>query len=151
MPEHDDEGSQIPDHDYWERLGDFAKGKGSWPSPQSPAKKRPPPPIDETDPLALIVAALQDNTDAANRAAHHSESVRKALGPISAGSSRNDQQILSELGSLIVAVQNQTATAEVMLKADETKYFWGGMGITLGILLGLLIGIYVIPSLRQLI
>jgi hypothetical protein len=99
----------------------------------------------------LIVAALQDNTDAANRAAHHSESVRKALGPISAGSSRNDQQILSELGSLIVAVQNQTATAEVMLKADETKYFWGGMGIILGILLGLLIGIYVIPSLRQLI
>ncbi len=113
--------------------------------PSLPASTNP----EDINPLAMIVEALRQNTDAAKRAADIAESLQQTLGSMTAASSRHHEQVKREVGSLIIAVQSQTESAKRMVDAEGAKWYWGLMGVMTGILLGLVADDYLVPLLRQ--
>jgi hypothetical protein len=113
--------------------------------PSLPASTNP----EDINPLAMIVEALRQNTDAAKRAADIAESLQQTLGSMTAASSRHHEQVKREVGSLIIAVQSQTESAKRIVDAEGAKWYWGLMGVMIGILLGLVADDYLVPLLRQ--
>jgi hypothetical protein len=134
--------------DYWKRLG--AGNNPPQDKPRRAVMKEPaPPPIDETDPLALIYGALQANADATKENTVEAQALRQAVAASDALTGRSQTIIEDHVRSILIAVNSQSADAERIAKAEDAKYFWAALALLIGILVGLVVDREIVPLLQQ--
>lgn len=136
------------DADYWKRVG-----AGNNPPQNKPGRvavnKPAPLPIDDTDPLALIYAALRANADATKQNTAEVQALRQAVGVNDSLSGHRQAAMEDQIRSILRAVNEQTAGAERIANAEEAKVTWGIGGIVIGFILCGLFFVFVAPLLQR--
>ena len=140
-PETEAERRAREDSEYWEKVAAQGSGGKNWPernrrqARQTEMAETPPPPgIDpnETDPLVIIYAAIQANTDGMKEAAAQAKATRSEV----AASDRRTEQLFEALKTYVLAntraVETFTAHEQMIANAETAKYWWGVGGFLAG-------------------
>jgi hypothetical protein len=141
-PETEVERRAREENEYWEKLAAKASGDGGGPernrrsARQSEMTDSPPaaPGIDpnETNPLVIIYAAIQANTDGMKEAAAQAKATRSEV----AVSDRRTEQLFEALKTYVLAntraVETFTAREQMLANAETAKYWWGVGGFVAG-------------------
>ena len=99
------------------------------------AETPPPPGIDpnETDPLVIIYAAIQANTNGMKEAAAQAKATRSEV----AVSDRRTEQLFEALKTYVLAntraVETFTAREQMIANAETAKYWWAAGGFVAGL------------------
>ena len=129
------------EEEYWEKVRAKAGGGRSGPVQNQRRAKQtemtestPSPGIDpnETDPLVIIYAAIQSNTDGMKEAAAQAKATRSEV----AASERHTAQLFESLKTYVLAnthaVETFTAHEQMIANAETAKYWWGVGGFLAG-------------------
>jgi hypothetical protein len=98
------------------------------------AENPPPPGIDpnETDPLVIIYAAIQANTNGMKEATAQAKATRSEV----AASGRHTVQLFEALKTYVLAnthaVETFTAREQMIANAETARYWWGVGGFLAG-------------------
>ena len=130
------------EEEFWEKVRAKAGGDSGGPvQSQRRAKQAemtestPPPGIDpnETNPLVIIYAAIQANTDGMKEAAVQAKATRSEV----AASDRRTEQLFEALKTYVLAntraVETFTAHEQMIANAETAKYWWGVGGFVAGL------------------
>lgn len=90
---------------------------------------------DPTNPLALIVEAIRDNSDAIKAAAAEMGIVRQTMAESERKIALRADNASSEIRSLTLAVQQLTAREDTIRRLRGARWVWGCIGLILGAVL----------------
>lgn len=142
-PETDEQRRDREVNEYWAKLA--AKGGGGNDGLEQygrqarrteMAENTPPPGIDpnETDPLVIIYAAIQANTNGMKEAAAQAKATRSEV----AANEHRTVQLFEALKTYVLAnthaVETFTAREQMIANAEIAKYWWGVGGFVTGLL-----------------
>lgn len=88
-----------------------------------------------TDPLALIVEAIRDNSDAIRTAAAEMGIARQTMAESERKIALRADAASSEMRSLTLAVQQLTAREDTIRRLRDARWVWGCVGLILGAVL----------------
>jgi len=142
-PETEAEHRAREDAEYWEKVAAQGSGGKNWPernrrqARQGEMTDNTPsaPGIDpnETNPLVIIYAAIQANTDGMKEAAAQAKATRSEV----AASDRRTEQLFEALKTYVLAnthaVETFTAHEQMIADAETAKYWWGVGGFVAGL------------------
>lgn len=127
--------------EFWAKVSAKGGGGGHWleqnlrQARQSEMSENTPPPgIDpnETDPLVIIYAAIQANTNGMKEATAQAKATRSEV----AASDRHTVQLIEALKTYVLAnthaVETFTAGEQVIANAETARYWWGVGGFLAG-------------------
>jgi hypothetical protein len=141
-PETDEQRRDREASEYWARVS--AKGGGGSDGPEQNRRQvrqtemtenTPPPGIDpnETDPLVIIYAAIQANTNGMKEATAQAKATRSEV----AASDRRTEQQLETLKKYVLdnttAIGMFTRSEQLLANAEIAKYWWGIGGFVAGL------------------
>jgi hypothetical protein len=140
-PETEAERRAREQDEYWEKVAAQGGGGKYWPemkrrqARQTEMAEIPPPAgidPDETDPLVIIYAAIQANTNGMKEAAAQAKASRSEV----AASDRQLGQQLETLKKYVLdnttAIGTLTYTEERIANAEAAKFLWGVGGFLVG-------------------
>lgn len=90
---------------------------------------------DSTDPLALIVEAIRDNSDAIKAAAAEMGIARQTMAESERKIALRADMASSEMRSLTMAVQQLTAREDTIRRLRGARWVWGVGGLMVGAVL----------------
>jgi hypothetical protein len=94
-----------------------------------------PESTDTTDPLALIVEAIRDNSDAIKAAAAEMGIARQTMAEAERKIALRADTASSEMRSLTLAVQQLTAREDTIRRLRAARWLWGVGGLMVGAVL----------------
>jgi hypothetical protein len=138
MPSDDFGGSAD---EYWKRLAARASEIAGV-AKRAAMPEQKPPLIDDTDPLAIIYEALRASAEATKENTMEAKALRHAVEDNERVFRQRQTGMEENVRSILTAVQHQTATAEMIAKADEARYLWAVGGFIGGAVAAMIVILY---------
>lgn len=127
---------------YWMSLAKAGAQKSPQPKPRrhkatggAMPDESEPDNADSTDPLALIVEAIRDNSDAIKAAAAEMGIARQTMAESERKIALRADTASSEMRSLTLAVQQFTAREDTIRRLRGARWVWGVGGLMVGAVL----------------
>lgn len=123
-----------PAEAYWQRLraAGMPKPKAKPGKPKMPEQAKE---IDSTDPLALIVEAIRDNSDAITAAVTEMAAARHVMAEAERKAALYADAMSADLRSNTLALQQLTAGQDKIATAENARYWWGLGGFVGGMVI----------------